>query len=182
MGTGKIIFLEHLGLQLESFFSDKGFPSIVVRLPLSSHPPAPPSLGQNRFLSGGLRNPLLLPEQGSLSKWSHPGGGWHIPQAGQGDTAPRGSFTGWTLRHGTRPWSSSPAQLTPSPGLGWGDLSDVGDVLTVGRRSGGSDRPPPYQGKWTMTACGPCSTLMPASCSSALMSPVHTASTTSLTG
>lgn len=30
MGTGKIIFLEHLVLQLESSFSDKGFPSIVV--------------------------------------------------------------------------------------------------------------------------------------------------------
>lgn len=28
-GTGKIIFLEHLGLQLESSSSDKAFPSIV---------------------------------------------------------------------------------------------------------------------------------------------------------
>lgn len=52
----------------------------------------------------------------------------------------------------------------------------------MGRRSGGSDHPYSTQGKSTTTACGPCSTLMPASCSSALTSPAHTALTTSLTG
>ncbi|XP_010350276.3 rho-related GTP-binding protein RhoD isoform X2 [Saimiri boliviensis] len=54
---------------------------------------------------------------------------------------------------------------------------------TAGARSPeGSDRPHSAQGKMTTTVFGPCSTLTPASCCSASMSPARTALTTSLPG
>lgn len=51
MGTGKIIFLQHLGLQLESSFSDKGFPSFVV---WSSPFPHSPDSSEGAVLVGNM--------------------------------------------------------------------------------------------------------------------------------
>lgn len=76
MGTGKIIFLEHLGLQLDSFFSDKGFPSIVVW----SCPSAP-----------------------NLSSWEGVSiGGGYVPRVQESEGLPWGWFPGLDSRASER--------------------------------------------------------------------------------
>lgn len=99
MRTRKIIFLEHLGLQLESFFSDKGFPSIVVW----SCPPPPTTLapGRGGDSTGGGRC------QGSKSPRGGPG--WRGGGGSPGLAAViRVDEAAWALRGILEVWGLPP--------------------------------------------------------------------------
>lgn len=67
--TGKIIFLEHLGLQLESSSSDKAFPSIVW---FWYSPPRNLGFWEGDGIGAGGYVPRA---QGSKGSRGHPGGG-----------------------------------------------------------------------------------------------------------